>query len=158
MSRILVSLALALTASAAPAQTIATGDPAAMAKGLSAMGYKPGPIDPNGGAPILKVSVSDFETALAFGGCTDGKACKYLVLVSRFTDIKSPPSDWVNARNAELDLGKAWVSEDGILSFSLPVPSGGEPVTAPMLRFIIEQWQGVVGSLSQSAMAAKLVK
>lgn len=159
----MTALALLGCAGAAQAQNqalnIETADPASFAKALTGMGYKPGPVDPNNGAPLIRVPIGDFETVFAFGGCTDGKACTYLLLVSRFTDLKNPPAAWVNARNAEYDLGKAWIdTDDGTLAFSMAAPTGGEPLTTPMMRFMLDQWRAFVGGIAQSALKEKLAE
>jgi hypothetical protein len=166
--RITATLALALAAALpaaaqnAPtdttAATVRTADPAAVAAALAAMGYRPGAVEPNGGAPLFKVDIADFDTAIVFGGCANGSDCRYLVLVSRFTDVLNPPADWVNAHNRDLDLGKLWVGDDGTLAFALAMPTGGEPISVPTLRFVIEQWTGVIGTLSRAAIDAKLIK
>ncbi len=152
------ALAAALWSGAAFAQAIPSGDPAAVSSALVAMGYKPGAIQPNGGMPLFNVSINNFDSVFVFGACTGGKDCKYMLLVSRFTDVKNPPATWVNGHNENLDLGKLWVTPDGTLAFSLPVPTGGESMTPAMLRFILEQWAGVIGSVSQSAVTEKLTK
>jgi len=142
----------------APAQTITTGDPTAMNPALVEMGYKPSVVELNNGNPLIRVLLNDFETGIVFGGCIEGKACKYLILVSRFTDIQNPPTKWVNAQNADLDLGKVWVSEDGILSFSMPVPLAGQAISRPTLRFVLDQWSALIGTVAQSAMKESLIK
>ncbi|MBT2186725.1 YbjN domain-containing protein [Sphingobium nicotianae] len=159
MKKRLIALLLALCASAAPAQTFSSGDPAAMATALTGMGYQPGAIDPNGGTPLFTVAINGLETAIVFGGCTDGKMCKYFVLVGRFTDLKDAPAEWTNARNEDYDLGKVWVGKDDrTLGFSMPVPTGGAQFSAAEMRFMLDQWAAFIAEISQSAIAAKLVK
>lgn len=151
------ALAGLLPASGASAQ-INAGDPAAIAKTLTAMGYKPGAITMMEGTPILKIELAGFDTAIGFTDCTQGKQCKHMFLVSRFTDVKDPPMAWINKRNFELDVAKVWVGDDHTTGFSISVPTGGEQISPGMLRYVIDSWQNVIAYLSQSAQQEKLIQ
>lgn len=161
LKQLAMGIALATSLVTAPLRAaavpgIAAGDPAAVAAALTAMGYKPGAIDPNDGMPMFSVEINKLDTVVVLGDCTGGKACKYMLLVSRFTDVKNPPAAWLNARNAELDLGKLWLTPEGVLAFSLPVPTGNEGLAPAALRYVLDQWMALVGSISQSAVNEKL--
>lgn len=156
--KLLIAAALAaLLPTTGLSAQVNAGDPDAVAKALTAMGYKPAPVTMMGETPIIKVALADFDTVVGFTDCTNGKQCKHLFLTSRFTDVKNPPMTWINKRNFEMDIAKVWVGEDQTTGFSISVPTGGEQVSPGMLRYVIDTWQNVIAYLSQSAQQDKLV-
>ena len=144
-----------LTAGRAQAQ-INTGDPKAVMQALIVMGYKPGPIDDDVNNPTFFVPINDVETGVVFGSCQARIRCQYFTLVTRFTDVSNPPAAWLDGHNSNLDLGKAWLTKEGQLAISMPVPTGAEATTPAAMRFILDQWSALLATISQSAIDEKL--
>jgi hypothetical protein len=147
-----------LAAQAAPAQGVNGRDPAAFAKTLTDMGYSPTKLETSDDIPMFNAEISGTDTAFVFGGCVGGKDCSYIALVSSFTDVSNPPTEWINRMNRDYDLGKLWINGDKNLSFSLVIPMGVEPIPRGTLRFALEQWTAFVNTVADSARQEKLVK
>lgn len=149
---------MVLGAQAATAQVIDARNPANVSKAMAELGHKINPADNKGGYPMFTAEINGWNTAVVFGGCTGNTNCKYMLLVSSFSDLTNPPADWINKVNADLDLGKVWVNEEKTLSFSQPVAIGEGQLQRDTLRYVLDQWGGIVRYLSKAATDAKLVK
>ena len=126
-----------------------------LAKTLEMMGYPSEPSLSDGGYPILTIRTADTQTAIVFGGCEKETNCKYIVLVTSFTDVKSPPEAWLQKLNADYDLLKVALNEDKTLRISHGAIVEGLPVSS--FRKILDEWVAAVTTVAKDAMTEKLV-
>jgi len=159
---LLVALALAANAVAASAASAAPGlvtarDPAVIRALLGRWGYQPGPMETSsGGVPNFLVTVDEIATAIAFGGCTAGRNCTYVVFVSTYDDVVNPPWEWLNARNNDYDLVAVSRAEDGKLSVRGGVMLGTQGIAEALFREQLRDWATTNHSIAQEALDAHL--
>lgn len=146
----------ALAAPAAPERTISIKDPAAFAASLRAMGYKPEPMLKDVAMPAFIMNVGTLQTRFTFGGCTNKAACTYLYISSSYTDVKSPPADWIVKMNDSFDIIKVSLDADRNLFFSATHVIEGAPRST--LRLILDMWRDDSAALADEARKANLVK
>ncbi len=117
LGAIFASLAVASPALAESQGALSIADPARFAAQLAEMGYDPEPFEGTE-TPTTVFHSGGSTYGIVLGGCTAGKACKYLVVFGSFTDIKNPPADWVARKNVDYDFIKVWVKDSGLLTYS----------------------------------------
>lgn len=154
---ILIALAGTAMAQAQPPALVHAREPEAFGAGLAAMGYRPGAPELVEGVPVIRIEIGGQPTALAFGGCTDGRNCGYVVFTTSFTDVE-PRSDWLERMNDLYDLVKLGRSREGGLSIRSGVVLGPEGIPVTTMRMILDQWQAALGEVAQQAIDAKLLR
>ena len=104
-------------------------DPKVFEVQLREMGYAPDPFDLTGvGKTVTTVLHLPNETlALVLAGCTMGRDCRYAVVVGSFSDVAKPSAKWVATMNADYDMIKTWVRDDGKLAYSAGAIVEGMP-------------------------------
>lgn len=149
-----------VTAQTATAQSIDARNPANVVKALAEMGYKVATEIGPGEFPLFNADINGIDTGFVFGDCSSNTPpdCKYFVLVSNFSDIVNPPVGWLNGLNQNIDLGKFWINQNHILTFSSPVAIGNGQLSRETFRFVLNQWTGIAQYVRQSAKQEKLVK
>lgn len=159
---LLVALALAANVAAgsavlaAPAQVTAR-DPAALRALVGRLGYQPGALETSsGGVPNFLVTIDEIATAVAFGGCTGGRNCTYVVFVSTYEDVVNPPWEWLNARNNDYDLVAVSRAEDGTLSVRGGVMLGTQGISEALFHDLLRDWATTNHSIAQEALDAHL--
>lgn len=154
---ILCALLFAAPAFAQAGPPLSAKDPVAFAAQLRSMGYKPGEVDSsNEEFPELIFEYREWPINVIFGGCTNGKNCRYIVLVGIFSDVLNPPAEWVAELNVDFDLIKVWVGDTGRLSFSAGALVEGWPPSA--FKSLVEELVNGCDELTKEARKANLVK
>ena len=144
-----------ICAPAVGAAPLSLADPGAFVAELTDMGYAPDAIaDP--AEPLTTIKVAGETYSIAFGGCENGKNCRYLVLLGSFVDIKNPPAKWVAAKNAEYDYIKVWVSASKQLTYSTGLLAQG--LSRENFRAAVELFVDSSNQLAADAVEDKLVK
>lgn len=154
MKRITICTALAGLAFATPAaaQSVSIADPAKFAATLKGMGMAPGPVTDTGKGPELAVAIDEMPTTIKFVGCTNGKACRYITLVSGFTDVVKPPVAWMQKINDDFDLIKVGVNDrDHLYLFAAHVVEG---MPVAQLQKIFDYWSADTSAVGNEAQKA----
>jgi hypothetical protein len=139
LKMMLAGLALAFAPVMAAAETPIDGtDPALLEPQLREMGYAPDKFDVNGETATTILHFPSETLALVLGGCTGGKKCTYAILVGHFTDLKTAPADWIAKMNANYDVIKVWLADDGKVTYS-----SGSIITG-MQRSTLKAWIDIV--------------
>jgi hypothetical protein len=131
-------------------------DPAALAASLKEMGYAPDPIDTASDSPSTVITSGGSRYWLVLGGCTNKRACDYLVLGSSFSDVVDPPAAWVAEQNKDFDTLKVWTNDQKQLTYSASVLTTG--LTRAQFRAFLDALTGSESVLGNRASEAKLVK
>ena len=159
---LLAALALAaaaLAAAPAPAEPaqITARDPEAVRALLTRLGYRPGPLETtSGGVPNFQATIDEIATAVAFGGCANGRDCTYIVLVTSYEDVANPPFEWLNARNNDYDLATVSRNDAGKLSVRTGIMLGAQGISAALLQAQLADWAATNHSIAQEALDAHL--
>ena len=158
--RNLVMLAIAAAGLAAPAlaQNVTGRDPQAVRALFDRWGFAPTALETNGEVPMFDVTIDGIGAVAAFGGCTAGRNCTYLVVNAVYSDVPNPPLEWVNAQNREFDLITASRNDGGLLSLRTSVMLGGDGVPESTLRVAIGDWAMANGEIAQRAIQAGLAR
>jgi hypothetical protein len=147
-------------ASAETASALSLADPAVFSAQLREMGYDLEPFE-TGQVPTTIIRQGSDVYSMALGGCTASRNCKYLVLISSFSDISNPPADWVAKHNADYDMIKVWVNDDHHLTYSIAMVVDGMPRST--FRANVDLFtdsgnslarEAVIGGLSSDSQAA----
>lgn len=159
----LVLAALALAAGApgnaavAPAMVTAS-NPETIRALMTRWGYRPESMERSAdGIPNFEMTVGEIATVVAFGGCTDGRNCTYIVLVANYTDVVNPPFEWLNARNNDYDLATVSRSELGILSIRTGIMLGTQGIPEALFHDQLLDWVTTCQSIASEALDAHLV-
>ncbi|HEV2815891.1 MAG TPA: YbjN domain-containing protein [Allosphingosinicella sp.] len=156
----LATLALAAAAPApapAAAAQVTAGDPAAVRALVERWGYRPGPLETSsGGVPNFVATIDEIATAVAFGGCTGGRNCTYVVFVSTYDDVVNPPWEWLNARNNDYDLVAVSRAETGHLSIRGGAMLGTQGIAEALFHDLLRDWASTNHSIAQEALDAHL--
>ena len=151
----LFGLASLPAAQAATPAAVSLKDPAVFVQQLREMGYAPEPIE-GSSSPTFVINSAAGKLVITMGGCTANRDCSYVVLLSSFHDVKRPPADWVAARNAEFDLIKVWVNDEGLLTYSAGFFAEG--MDRGLFRSWIDSTEASGTDLAQQAIKAGIVK
>jgi hypothetical protein len=151
----LVSLMLAAAAAVAPS-AISQRDPATFMRQLAEMGYKLDPAENKGTTVQASLHLDDRTLAIVLAGCTNNRDCNYVALVGVYTDINRAPAAWVEKENANYDLIKVWVRDDGALAYSAGVVVEGMPRAS--FRSWVDLYVQSANALAQDATTAGYVK
>lgn len=111
----IVAAMASLPAAAQLNSAISIKDPAAFVTQLREMGYKPEAMKTEKGAPQVDIEIDGFGATLRMVGCTEGRDCKYITLAATYSDIISPPKEWIARLNDQFDLVRVGTNEDGTL-------------------------------------------
>lgn len=151
-----LAIAGLMAASAPTPAAITIRDPSVFLKQLGEMGYAPDAYEAGDTTLTTVIHLRQETLALVLAGCEKGRNCRYLVAVGSFTDIATPPTDWVARMNADYDLIKVWTNDEKRLSYSDGAVVEGMP------RETFRSWidEVVVSSdaLGQEALKAGLAK
>ena len=141
----------------ASAQMVTAQDPQTIRALLDRWGFRPDAITMAATTPVVGVTIDGLNTTIGFGGCTDGRACTYLVLVNTYTDVPNPPMDWINAVNVEYDNITVMRGEDGLLGVRASVVLGARGIHQDTLREILTGWAAANAEIADRAIASNLV-
>jgi hypothetical protein len=155
---ILATLALMLFASGAAAQTATAQDPQALRALFDRWGYQPEPVSMTDGHPLIRMNVDGVATVVGVGGCTDGRACTYIVLIAVYDDVVNPPFEWLNAQNNDYDLVTATRSDEGMLSLRAGITLGTAGIPEATLRAALADWVAANNEIAQRAVQAGLAR
>lgn len=153
---LLTGVGLSITTAAIAAEPdglMSITDPAQFAADLRDMGYEPDPFS-EGAVPQTLLHSDGNGYSAVLGGCTNGTNCKYMVLVSSFTDVLNPPEAWVAKQNVEYDMIKVWVNDSKELAYSTPVVVNG--MSRASLKATIDHFINSGDSLAREALVAGL--
>lgn len=151
MRLIIAAAAAAFLVSAAPAhaQSVSIKNPATFWTLLKTMGYAPTPITKPDTVPEFDVTLDGFASTLRLQGCTAGKDCRYMTLVSSYSDVVSPPLDWVQQKNDEFDLLRIGINDKKQLCmFGAHVIEG---LPQSELKRIFDYWSADTAAIGQEA-------
>jgi len=152
-----VAFALAATTPAAAAsESVSIDGNATFEKTLREMGYAPKSEVTESGATFFIADIGDVPTNLILGGCTDGRACRYLYMSSSYTDVPNPPENWVTNMNDTFDILKIGRNDAGNLYYSAAHVVEGIPRS--VLKQIFNMWVADADALADEARKAGLVK
>lgn len=155
MKALIAAAAMSATAAAAqPVPMMNAEDPVKLHAAMTEMGYAPEPLS-LGTAPSTVITLRGISYFVILGGCTDAKACKTVMIGSRYTDVVNPPLDWVNKQNEQYDLLKVWVNPNGDLGYAVQAPAEG--MTRRNFRALIDGLLNSGTQLGKDAIEAKLV-
>jgi predicted nucleic acid-binding Zn finger protein len=147
--------AAAPAAQAEPAQPLSAADPDAFVGQLSAMGFAVEPVA-SGETPTSAIKIGESDYVLAFGGCTAGKDCRYVILLGKYSDVTNPPAQWVAKENADFDYIKVWLADDGQLTFSTGLIVEG--MGADTFKASVQMFVDSAADLAKDAIDAGLTK
>lgn len=129
--------------------------PAAFGQTLKEMGFSPTAVTVKDSTPEFDVDIDSMPTTIKFIGCTGGKDCKYIALVSGYTDVVNPPVSWMQKMNDEFDMLKVGLKSDkSIYLFAAHVVNG---MPRAELRRILDYWAADTAAISDEARKAGLV-
>lgn len=152
--------AAAILATATPAlsasETVSIDGHAAFEKTLREMGYAPKAETTASGAVFFIAEIDGVPTNLILGGCTNGRACRYLYMSSSYTDVPAPPDAWVTSMNDMFDILKIGRNDAGNLYYSAAHVVEGIPRS--VLKRIFDMWVADADSLADEARKAGLVR
>lgn len=156
--RVLAALALtaAMLAAPAAAQNVTGRDPQAVRALFNRWGFAPGPLNRSGAVPVFDTTVDGIGAVVAFGGCTEGRNCTYLIINAVYSDVVNPPVEWINEQNKEFDLITASRNDAGLLSLRASIMLGGDGVPESTLRVAIGDWAMANGEIAERAIQAGL--
>ncbi len=123
---------------------------------LRDMGFQPEPLDTSG-SPTTVITSGGDRYWVVLGGCNEQKrACKTVMVGSKFTDVVNPPLEWVNSMNASYDLLKVWVTDDRTLGYSVQAPAAA--MSRANFRALVDGLSGASIALGTDAKEAGLIR
>ena len=152
------ALWLAVPATAQAQQLVSARDPAAIRALFESWGYRPAAIQGADDQPVFQATIGGIVSAVVLGGCTRGRNCNHVVLVSTYSDVPNPPFEWLNRQNFHYNLVTAMRREDGLLSLRMGIMLGPQGVPASTIRAAIDDWIAVNGEIAESAGEVGLVR
>jgi len=150
--RFILSAALAaffVVAAPAQAQSVSIKDPVAFRNTLSAMGYSPSPLVSADTTPEFDIDIDGFSSTLRMQRCTAGKNCEYITLVASYSDVVSPPVNWVQQMNDEFDLLRVGINDSKQLYMFGAYVIEGLPKSE--LKRILDYWGSDTAAIGDEA-------
>ena len=126
-------------------------------KQMEAMGFKISDLEQDGSPPSFGTEIDGHPTNVLFGGCTEGKACKYVLLLTSFSDIVNPPPEFLNHINRDYDMIGVFKNDRDKLAVQHGIVLGTDGIPITTFRKALEYWSSDLDGISDDAIKAGIV-